>query len=107
MVQNLYACDVFAIDLSVEDVRLMKEEPVVGRVVADTGSVENLYAMKGKAGLGLRRQRAPVPPCRLLQERDAKHVRLCILCREPVHSGPVRRNPCVATCTPWAIRRAP
>ena len=28
--------------------------------------------MMGKAGLGLRCRRAPVPPCRLLQERDAK-----------------------------------
>ena len=107
MVQNMYAYDQFSIDLSVEDGLLMKEGPVVGRVIAETGSVEDLYAMKGKAGLGLRRQRAPVPPRRLLQERDAKPVRLCILCHEPVHRGPVRRNLFIAICTPWAIRRAP
>ena len=97
MVQNLYACDLFAIDLSVGDVHLIKEGPVVGRVAVDTGSVKNLYAMKGKAGPGLRCRRAPVSPGRVLQEHDAK----------PVHRGPVRRNLCVATCTPWAIRRVP
>ena len=55
MVQSLYACKLFAIDLSVGDVRLMKEEPVLGRVVADTASIENMYTMKGKASLGLHR----------------------------------------------------
>lgn len=78
VVQNLYAYDLFAIELSVSDVRLMKEGPVVSRVAVDTGSVENLYVMKVKAHLRLRRRRAPIPPRRLLQKRVAKPVRLCL-----------------------------
>src|SRR4051812_24967786 len=46
--QNLYAYDLFVIELSIGDTRRMTEEPVVSRVIADTGSVEDLYATKGK-----------------------------------------------------------
>ena len=67
--------DLYAIDLFVGDACLVKEEPVMEARLADAGSVENLYTMKGKASLGLHRQRTPVPPCRLLQECDAKPVR--------------------------------
>ena len=45
-------------------------------IVAATSSTKDMYPVMVKASLGLRRQRAPASPHRLLQERGAKHVRL-------------------------------